>query len=58
MASKVQWFFIGKDTEGNKSVSKKRFYTKETIRGIRISWLAEIPPLFYDWLLSFNKETR
>ena len=28
------------------SVIQKRFYTIETIRGIRISPLAEIPPLF------------
>ena len=31
-------------------LDKKRFYTRETIRGNRISPLAEIPPLFDDWL--------
>ena len=30
---------------------EKRFYKRETIRGIIISLLAEIPPLFHDWLI-------
>ena len=31
------------------SIKQKRLYTRGTIRGLRISWLAEIPPLF-SWL--------
>jgi hypothetical protein len=29
---------------------------RETIRGIGISGLAEIPPFYHDWLRSLNKE--
>ena len=32
----------------------KRFYTRGTIRGIRISRLAKIPNLYRDWLSSLN----
>ena len=35
---------------------QKRFYTRGTIRGIRISRLAKIPPLYQDWLRSLNRE--
>ena len=30
---------------------QKRFYSREKIRGIKVSSLAEIPPLFHDWLI-------
>ena len=33
---------------------KKRFYTRGTLRGIRISRLAKIPTLYRDWLRSLN----
>ena len=35
---------------------EKRFYTRATKRGIHISWLAEFPPCFYDWLGWLNYE--
>ena len=38
-------------------LSKKEiFYNRETVRGIRISQLTEIPPLDRDWLRSLNYE--
>ena len=33
---------------------EKRFYTGGTVRGVRISRLAEIPTLYYDLLKSLN----
>ena len=41
---------------GNARVLYKRFYNRETIRGILISRLAKIPPLNHDWLRSLDKE--
>ena len=38
----------GKNT-GRESVSLKRFYTRGTLSGIRVSQLAEIPILFQWW---------
>ena len=35
-------------------VKEKRFYTRETIRGIRISLFAKIPTLYHDWPISLN----
>ena len=37
--------------------TQKRFYTKEAIRGVRLSLLAEILPfIMIGWLRSLNKE--
>ena len=33
---------------------KKRFDTRGTLRGIRISRLAKIPTIYRDWLRSLN----
>ena len=33
---------------------QKIFYSRDTIKGISISSLAELPPLHYDWLNSLN----
>ena len=38
----------------HKALIQKKFYNRETLRGIRISPLAEIPPLFHDWLISLK----
>jgi hypothetical protein len=35
---------------------EKRFYTRGTLRSIRISRLAKIPTLYRDWLRSLKKE--
>ena len=35
---------------------QKRFYTRGTLRSIRISLLAKIPTLHRDWLRSSNSE--
>ena len=35
-------------------VNQKRFYTRGTLKGIRISRLAKIPNLYPDWLRSIN----
>ena len=38
------------NTDSNTILYQKKFYTRETIRGIRISRLAEIPSFFDDLL--------
>ena len=39
-------------------LKQKRFYKRETIRGIRISRLAIIPPLYHDYLIFENNELK
>ena len=36
----------------------KRFYTRGTLRGIRISQLAKIPFIYRDWLRTLNKRVN
>ena len=45
-----EWTFV------KKKVFEKRFYTRGTVRCIRIWRLAKIPTPYHDWLTSFNKE--
>ena len=38
-----------------KDLNEMRFYTRGTLRGIRISRLAKIPTIYRDWLIYLNK---
>ena len=35
---------------------KKIFYNRKTIRGVRISRLAKVPPIYHNWLGSLNEK--
>ena len=41
---------------GTPLASQKIFYTRETLRGIKISRLAKIPNLYRDWMIFLNLE--
>ena len=47
-------FFSGVVTKSMWS-QQKRFYTRGTLRSIRISQLTKIPTLYRDWLSSLNE---
>ena len=48
------FFLLGEDRGNFKRFIQKRFYTRITLKSIRISWLAKIPTCYRYWLRFFE----
>ena len=50
------WIIYAWDQLCSLLLPQKRFYNRETLRGIRMSRLAEIPPLYHNCLRSLDQK--